>query len=146
VKVNVNGTEYEVVVSPAMRLLDFLRNELKLTGTKEGCGEGECGACMVLVDGRLANSCLILIGQLAGKTVTSIEGIDNPQLFAAFEKSGAVQCGFCTPGFVMAAEALLRNNPTPDENQIKQAIAGNLCRCTGYQKIVGAIQMASQKP
>ena len=139
-KITVNGIEYQPSVFPSVRLLDYLRKELKLTGTKEGCGEGECGACSVLVDGKLVNSCMVLLGQVDGKSVTTIEGIDEPELFRAFEETGAVQCGFCTPGMIMAATALLRKNLNPSVYEIKEAIAGNLCRCTGYKKIVEAIE------
>lgn len=128
-----------------MRLLDFIRKELKLTGTKEGCGEGECGACSVLIDGKLVNSCMVLLGQIDGKSVTTIEGIDEPELFRAFEETGAVQCGFCTPGMIMAATALLRKKSNPSVYEIKEAISGNLCRCTGYKKIVEAIERVKRE-
>ena len=144
-KIIVNGIEYFPTVSPTMRLLDYLRKELKLTGTKEGCGEGECGACSVLIDGKLVNSCMVLLGQVDGKSVTTIEGIDEPELFRAFEETGAVQCGFCTPGMIMAATALLRKNLNPSVYEIKEAISGNLCRCTGYKKIVEAIERVNSK-
>lgn len=144
-KIIVNGIEYQPTVSPTMRLLDYLRKELKLTGTKEGCGEGECGACSVLIDGKLVNSCMVLLGQIDGKSVTTIEGIDEPELFKAFEETGAVQCGFCTPGMIMAATALLRKNLNPSVYEIKEAISGNLCRCTGYKKIVEAIERVKRE-
>jgi len=128
-----------------MRLLDFIRKELKLTGTKEGCGEGECGACSVLIDGKLVNSCMVLLGQIDGKSVTTIEGIDEPELFKAFEETGAVQCGFCTPGMIIAATALLRKKSNPSVYEIKEAISGNLCRCTGYKKIVEAIERVKRE-
>ena len=144
-KITVNGIEYLPTVSPTMRLLDYLRKELKLTGIKEGCGEGECGACSVLVDGKLVNSCMVLLGQVDGKSVTTIEGIDEPELFKSFEETGAVQCGFCTPGMIMAATALLRKNLNPSFYEIKEAISGNLCRCTGYKKIVEAIERVNSK-
>ncbi len=128
-----------------MRLLDYLRKEIKLTGTKEGCDEGECGACSVLIDGKLVNSCMVLLGQVDDKSVTTIEGIDEPELFRAFEETGAVQCGFCTPGMIMAATALLRKNPNPSVYEIKEAISGNLCRCTGYKKIVEAISKVKRE-
>ena len=144
-KIIVNGIEYFPTVSPTMRLLDYLRKELKLTGTKEGCGEGECGACSVLIDGKLVNSCMVLLGQVDGKSVTTIEGIDEPELFRAFEETGAVQCGFCTPGMIMAATALLRKKYNPTFYEIKEAISGNLCRCTGYKKIVEAIERVKRE-
>lgn len=144
-KIIVNGIEYHPTVSPTMRLLDYIRKELKLTGTKEGCGEGECGACSVLINGKLVNSCMVLLGQIDGKSVTTIEGIDEPELFRAFEETGAVQCGFCTPGMIIAATALLRKNPNPSVYDIKEAISGNLCRCTGYKKIVEAIKRVKRE-
>jgi len=144
-KIIVNGIEYLPTVSPTMRLLDYLRKEIKLTGTKEGCDEGECGACSVLIDGKLVNSCMVLLGQVDDKSVTTIEGIDEPELFRAFEETGAVQCGFCTPGMIMAATALLRKNPNPSVYEIKEAISGNLCRCTGYKKIVEAISKVKRE-
>lgn len=136
----VNGITYHPKASPSTRLLDYLREELKLTGTKEGCGEGECGACMILLDGKAVNSCLLLLGQCADRKVTTIEGIDAPELFKAFEETGAVQCGFCTPGFIVSAYALLQKNPHPTEAEIKEALSGNLCRCTGYKKIIEAVE------
>jgi len=145
VKIIVNGITYFPTASPSTRLLDYLREELKLTGTKEGCGEGECGACMVILDGQAVNSCLVLLGQCHGREVTTIEGINAPELFRAFEKTGAVQCGFCTPGFVVSAYALLQQNPHPTEAEIKEALSGNLCRCTGYKKIVEAVEMAEKR-
>ncbi len=128
-----------------VRLLSLLRDYLNMTGTKEGCGIGECGACSVLLDGQLVNSCLTLAPQVDGRQVVTIEGIRAPDggpndLQQAFIDYGAVQCGFCTPGFVLAGEALLKKNPRPSREEIRRAIAGNLCRCTGYQQIVDAIQ------
>jgi carbon-monoxide dehydrogenase small subunit len=127
-----------------------LRDRLELTGTKEGCGVGECGACSVLLDGRLVNSCLTLAAQASGRNVTTIEGIRGPDggpndLQQAFIDQGAVQCGFCIPGMVLAGEALLATNPQPTRAEIRQAIAGNLCRCTGYQQIVDAIEATARK-
>ncbi len=128
------------VPSPAMRLLDLIRLHAGQTGTKEGCGEGECGACAVLVDGELANSCLVPVGQLHGCTVTSIEGLPrNDPLVAAFARAGAAQCGICTPGMVMAARALLDRDPHPTLEAVREALAGNLCRCTGYVRIHAAV-------
>ena len=134
---------------PSARLLDILRDDFHLTGVKEGCGEGECGACAVLIDGRLANSCLVAAGSLQGAEIVTIEGFRDTNRFAileqAFAKAGAVQCGFCTPGMLMAAEALLSRNAHPTEEQIREAISGNLCRCTGYNMIVDAIMTASRE-
>jgi aerobic-type carbon monoxide dehydrogenase small subunit (CoxS/CutS family) len=145
-----NQREVSVSVAPNRRLLDVLREELHLTGTKEGCGIGECGACTVLLNGRPVNSCLILAGQAQGAEITTIEGVKNEDgelhpLQEAFLEEGAVQCGFCTPGMVLGALALLRKNSGPTEDEIKEAISGNLCRCTGYKQIVEAIQSAAVK-
>ncbi len=136
-----------VEVEPTMRLLDMLREVLGLTGTKEGCGEGECGACTILMDGQPANSCLVLAGQVAGHALTTIEGISDGgelnRLQRAFVDAGAIQCGYCTPGMVLSAKALLDVNPKPTEAEIRRGLSGNLCRCTGYQKIVKAVQLAA---
>ena len=139
----VNGDPTTVEVSPFATLLDVLREELELTGTKYGCGEGECGACSVLLDGKVVNSCLVLALECQGSEVVTIEGLAaGGQLHPiqkAFVDYGAIQCGFCTPGMVMTAYALLRSNPSPTEGEIKRALEGNLCRCTGYRKIVDAV-------
>jgi len=144
----VNGTPYEVAVEPRQSLLQMLREELHLTGTKEGCSEGECGACTVLLDGITADSCLIFALEAQGREVVTIEGLaQGDQLHPvqkAFAEYGAVQCGFCTPGMILAAKALLESNPHPTEAEIRQGISGNLCRCTGYVKIVEAIQAAAR--
>ena len=144
----VNGTPYEVAVEPRQSLLQLLREELHLTGTKEGCSEGECGACTVLLDGQTVDSCLIFGLEAQGRDVTTIEGLAHgDQLHPvqkAFAEYGAVQCGFCTPGMILAAKALLDSNPQPTEVEIRQGISGNLCRCTGYVKIVEAIQAAAR--
>lgn len=144
-----NGKSVSVDCDPSARLLDVLRNDLKLTGVKEGCGEGECGACSVLLNGRIANSCLIAVGSVKGANIVSIEGFRDTERYKvledAFGRAGAVQCGFCTPGMVMAAESLLSHNPHPTEEQIREAISGNLCRCTGYNMIVEAIRIASEE-
>lgn len=144
-----NGQPVSVECEPSARLLDILRNEFKLTGPKEGCGEGECGACGVLLNGQLANSCLVAAGSIKGANVVTIEGFRDTKRYAvlekAFAKAGAVQCGYCTPGMVMAAEALLSRNAHPSEQQIREAISGNLCRCTGYNMITEAIRMASEE-
>jgi aerobic-type carbon monoxide dehydrogenase small subunit (CoxS/CutS family) len=145
-----NGHPVQVTVPPDTTLLSVLRDHLGLTGTKEGCGIGECGACSVLLDGRLVNSCLTLAAQAAGRSVVTIEGVANPDgspsdLQEAFIQSGAVQCGFCTPGMILAGEAILSANPRPSRLEIREAIAGNLCRCTGYQQIVDAIQVTATR-
>jgi carbon-monoxide dehydrogenase small subunit len=143
INIVVNGEEFHLEVKPNRVLLDVLREDLGLTGTKKGCGLGKCGACTVLLDGQPVHSCLILAPQVDGKEITTIEGIaaEEPHpLQAAFVDKGAVQCGFCTPGMINTAKALLDNNPDPDEVEIKNAIAGNLCRCTGYNQIVSAIE------
>jgi aerobic carbon-monoxide dehydrogenase small subunit len=144
----VNGAEQTVQVWPMARLLDVLREELRLTGTKEGCGEGECGACSVLLDGELVNSCLLPVAQAASANITTIEGVaDGERLHAvqqAFIECGGAQCGICTPGMVLAAINLLERNPQPSEDDIRNGLAGNLCRCTGYMKIFDAVVKACQ--
>ena len=144
-QVNRRAVSYDV--DPSMRLLDLLREELHLTGTKEGCGEGECGACTVLLDGRPVNSCLLLAAQADGKTVLTVEGLSSGRTLhpvqQAFVEKGAVQCGFCTPGFILSAVALLEANPSPSDEEILTALEGNLCRCTGYTKIVEAVRYAA---
>lgn len=142
----INWRSYQTVADPAMRLLDLLRDVLFLTGTKEGCSEGECGACTVLVDGEPVNSCLMLAGQAEGHTLVTIEGVSEDgglsRLQQAFVRAGAVQCGFCTPGMIMASKALLDKNPDPTDEEIQVALSGNLCRCTGYKKIIDAVRLA----
>jgi len=149
IRLTVNGRGVECEADAEARLLDLLRETLALTGTKEGCGEGECGACTVLVDGRPVNSCLILAPSVDGKSVTTIEGIaDNDRLHPiqqAFVDAGGVQCGFCTPGFIMSTYALLEKTPHPSDDEIRTAIEGNLCRCTGYDRIVAAIRLAAER-
>jgi aerobic carbon-monoxide dehydrogenase small subunit len=148
-EITVNGLKHSLKVDPNLRLLDLLREELDLTGTKEGCGIGECGACTVILDGKAVNSCLILAGQCAGREVLTIEGLSDGEklhpLQQAFLDHGAVQCGFCTPGMILSAAALLREQPSPSEDEIRVAISGNLCRCTGYTQIVEAVQAAAGK-
>ena len=143
----VTGTLYEVEVRPTARLLDVLRDQLGLTGTKEGCAEGECGACTVLVDGRAIASCVMLAVQARGKAVITVEGLaedgELDLLQQKFVEYGAVQCGYCTPGMLMSAKALLLENPVPSDQDIRVALAGNLCRCTGYSSIVAAVKAAS---
>ncbi len=149
IRLTVNGKPFEREVDAETRLLDLLREGLHLTGTKEGCGEGECGACTVLIDGRPVNSCLVLAPQADGTDVLTIEGIaDGDRLHPiqqAFVDSGGVQCGFCTPGFIMSTYALLRDTPDPTDDEIRSALEGNLCRCTGYVKIVEAVQLAAAR-
>ncbi len=152
---SVNTVPVEVNVPGMRRLLDVLREELALTGTKEGCGEGECGACTVLIDGRPVDSCLVPVCQVDGASVSTVEGLakagvsaDAPPtldgLQAAFLQAGGAQCGICTPGMLMAARAYLDDGGGPDEDAIREAIAGNLCRCTGYTKIIEAIALAAR--
>ena len=142
----VNNVARIVDVYPMARLLDVLREQLHLTGTKEGCGEGECGACTVLIDGQIANSCLVPVAQVNGAAITTIEGVANDnQLHAvqqAFIDCGGAQCGICTPGMVLAAVDLLERNPNPTESDIRNGLAGNLCRCTGYMKIFESVVRA----
>lgn len=144
-----NGTPREVTTEPTRRLLDVLREELGLTGTKEACGKGECGTCTVLLDGRPVNSCLTLAGECQGRSVLTIEGTPalpaGEALQRAFVEEGAVQCGFCTPGMIMAALALLQDRPQPDEAEIRRGLEGNLCRCTGYTKIIEAVQRVARE-
>jgi carbon-monoxide dehydrogenase small subunit len=139
----VNEESYEIQINPNRTLLEVIRNDLGLTGTKEGCGTGECGACTVLLDGEPVNACLTLALQAHGKKVTTIEGLGSDgtihPLQEAFITHGAIQCGFCTPGMILSAKALLDRKPDPEEMEIREALIGNLCRCTGYQKIVEAI-------
>jgi carbon-monoxide dehydrogenase small subunit len=141
----VNGEARPVEVYPMARLLDVLREELHLTGVKEGCGEGECGACSVLLNGELVNSCLVPVAQVAGTPLTTIEGLAKEELHPvqqAFLECGGAQCGICTPGMVLAAACLLKHNPSPNEAEIREALAGNLCRCTGYMRIFDAVAKA----
>ena len=146
VRCHVNGVEVTLNAYPFARLLDVLREELSLTGTKEGCGEGECGACSVLIDGELVNSCLVPAAQAEGANIKTIEGIaDGDRLHAvqrAMIECGGAQCGICTPGMVLAAVNLLKQNPDPTEADIREGLAGNLCRCTGYMKIFDAVVRA----
>ncbi len=149
IEMTVNGNKVRIQTEPTARLLDILRNELGLTGVKEGCGEGECGACSVLLDGRLVNSCLIPAIRASGADIVTIEGLAGTEeletLKGAYADTGAVQCGFCTPGFMMASYALLKKNPHPDRDTVKEALSGNLCRCTGYNMIVDAVTLAAER-
>jgi aerobic-type carbon monoxide dehydrogenase small subunit (CoxS/CutS family) len=146
-QLTVNGVGYTAAVEPHRSLLSVLRDECGLTGAKEGCDDSECGACMVTLDGKLVNSCSFLAVQAEGKAVTTVEGIGRTEelhpLQQAFLDHGGVQCGYCTPGMIVAAKALLDEHPDPDEATIRRGLAGNLCRCTGYQKIVRAVQTAA---
>ena len=149
INVTVNGRRHEVAVEPRWTLLEMLREELRLTGSKEGCGTGDCGACSLLVDGRLVTSCLMLAAQADGREIVTIEGLAaNGNLHPvqqAFIDTGGVQCGFCTPGMIMAAKSLLDRTPSPTLEQIREGLAGNLCRCTGYAKIYEAVMQAAQR-
>jgi carbon-monoxide dehydrogenase small subunit len=144
-----NSEEVTIDTDPLKRLLDVLREDFELTGVKEGCGEGECGACSVLISGELALSCITPVGTVQGASVVTIEGLRETERYGkisdAFAEAGSVQCGFCTPGFVVAAEALLRRNSSPTENEIREAISGTFCRCTGYSSIVEGIRIASRR-
>ena len=149
IEFRVNGESHKLEVFPMARLLDVLREQLHLTGTKEGCGEGECGACTVKLDGQIVNSCLVPVAQVNGSNITTIEGVaQGDQLHAvqqAFIDHGGAQCGICTPGMILAAVDLLERNPEPTEADIRNGLAGNLCRCTGYDKIVRAVQAAAKQ-
>lgn len=148
IRLTINHTVYELAVHPNLTLVDLLRDELGLTGTKKGCGLGECGACTVLLDGRPVNSCILLAVEAHGRDVLTIEGLGSETgldpIQQAFVDKGAIQCGFCTSGMVLSAKGLLDTHPDPSEQEIREAISGNLCRCTGYQKIVEAIQSVSR--
>jgi carbon-monoxide dehydrogenase small subunit len=147
IRLRVNGFEYDVLVMPHWTLLDVLREEIGLTGTKKGCDKGECGACTVIISGQAILSCMVLAIQAQGKEILTIEGLSRggklDAVQDAFVKYGAIQCGFCTPGMIMTSRALLDKNPHPSEEEIKKALSGNLCRCTGYMKILEAVRNAS---
>lgn len=149
IEIFVNDRAYPVSVEPRERLLDLLRNHLDLTGAKEGCGTGDCGACTVLLEGVPVTSCLVLAATCAGRHVTTVEGLAEPgqlsALQSAFVECTGLQCGICIPGFLMNATALLRDNPDPDEAEIRDWLQGNLCRCTGYTKIVEAVMLAAAR-
>jgi aerobic-type carbon monoxide dehydrogenase small subunit (CoxS/CutS family) len=150
IELTVNGARRTVDVASTETLLDALRWGLDLTGSKECCAEGECGACTVLIDGRAVNSCLVLAVEAGGMDVTTVEGLEDggrlSPLQDAFLATGAIQCGFCIPGMVVAAQALLDENPHPSPDEIREGLAGNLCRCAGYQRIVAAVQQAAGEP
>lgn len=149
IKVEVNDEKYVLEVTSKETLLEMLRQRLFLTGTKEGCGTGDCGACTVIMNGRPVNSCLVLACETDGSTITTVEGLAKDgklhPLQESFINEGSVQCGFCSPGMIMSAKALLDEKPNPTENEISTAIAGNLCRCTGYHKIIKAVKTAARK-
>jgi len=148
INLTINGMEHEIFVSPNQTLVDLLRYDLGLTGTKKGCEVGDCGSCTVIMDGKPVSSCLVLAVQANGKDILTIEGLETEEDLHPIQQSfidhGAIQCGFCTPGMILSGKALLDQNPNPDESDIRMAISGNLCRCTGYQKIVDAIKDASK--
>lgn len=148
IELTVNGHSVQVRIEPMERLITTLRERLKLKGAKEGCGEGQCGTCTVLLDGQAINSCLMLTYQTRGREVTTIEGLSRDSLLDPLQQSfidhGAIQCGYCTPGMIMSAKALLLANPSPTEDEIREGLAGNLCRCTGYHGIVEAVKAASR--
>ena len=149
IEFTINGEKRKVQTTPSKRLLDLIRDDLHLTGTKEGCGKGECGACTVILNGELVASCLILAPQVDGAQIMTIEGLSREgelhPIQQAFIETGAVQCGFCIPGMILAAKKILDNNLHPGKNEIKRGISGNICRCTGYQKIFDAIKLAGEK-
>lgn len=149
IDIKVNGETYEIAVDPRETLLDAIRDDIGLTGTKKGCDMGQCGTCTVIFDGKAVNSCLVLAVEAKGKDILTIEGLAKGTklhpIQEAFINHGAIQCGFCTPGMIMSAKALLDENPNPTEEEVKKAVAGNLCRCTGYIKILEAIQAVAHK-
>jgi len=149
IELTINGMKRKVETTHSTRLLDLIRDDLHLTGTKEGCGKGECGACTVIMNGELVASCLVLALQADGAVITTIEGVGDDTCLdpiqEAFIETGAVQCGFCTPGMILTVKKLLEKNPYPTEEEIKRGISGNLCRCTGYQKIFDAIKLAANR-
>jgi len=149
IELTINGKKRKVETTPSTRLLDLIRDDLHLTGTKEGCGKGECGACTVIMNGELIASCLVLAPQADGAVITTIEGIGSGDhldpIQEAFIETGAVQCGFCIPGMILAVKKLLEENLHPDQEEIKRGISGNLCRCTGYQKIFDAVRLAANR-
>jgi aerobic carbon-monoxide dehydrogenase small subunit len=148
IRFTLNGRALSIESAPDRRVVDLLREDLQLTGTKEGCGSGECGACTILVDGENRLACLMLVAQLEGKAVTTIEGMADGErlnpLQEAFVRHGAVQCGFCSPGMILSAATLLKGKPNPTREEIREGLSGNLCRCTGYQKIIDAVEAAAK--
>ena len=148
IHMTINDKEYEVAVQPNETLVDMLRYELRLTGTKKGCGTGDCGSCTVIMDGKPVNSCLVLAAQANGSKITTIEGLESEEglhpIQKAFVEKGAIQCGFCSPGMILSSKNLLDKNPKPTEDEIRRALSGNLCRCTGYQKIIEAVKSVTE--
>ena len=148
-RMTVNGEVQELLVSPSSTLIEVLREELGLTGTKEGCGEGECGACTVIMDGKAVNSCIVLAAQADATEITTIEGLadgeDLHPIQQAFVDIGGLQCGFCTPGMILSTKVLLDNNPEPTDEEIRKGLEGNFCRCTGYTKIIESVRTAAQR-
>jgi carbon-monoxide dehydrogenase small subunit len=150
ISLTVNGDKYDVMVSPLAKLVDVLRDDLLITGPKKGCAEGECGACTVIMDGKPVSSCLVLAPQADGKEITTIEGLEHEDgtldpIQEEFMNSAAIQCGYCSPGMMIMSKALLMVNPHPTEEEVRDALSGNLCRCTGYQQIVDAVMAAAEK-
>ncbi|MCF7833008.1 MAG: (2Fe-2S)-binding protein [Candidatus Marinimicrobia bacterium] len=149
IEFTLNNEKVKMDVEPTMRVLDLLRNDLGMSSVKEGCGEGECGACVILVDGRAMNSCMLPAGAIVNRSIVTLEGFKHTEQFKVIEagllKAGSVQCGFCTPGFVMAIESLLNQNPDPTDEEIKEGLSGNLCRCTGYNMIIKGVRLAIEK-
>jgi carbon-monoxide dehydrogenase small subunit len=149
IRLNVNGKDYEMQVKPSATLLDVIREDLALTGTKEGCGVGECGACTVIMEDKAINACIVLAIEANGKSITTIEGLaDGEKLHPiqeAFVEVGGLQCGFCTPGMILSTKVLLDKNKTPTDQEIRKGLEGNFCRCTGYTKIVESVKVAAQK-
>jgi aerobic carbon-monoxide dehydrogenase small subunit len=148
ITLNVNNTEYTLQAKPSATLLDVIREDLGLIGTKEGCGEGECGACTVIMDGKAVNACLILAVEANGKTITTIEGLADGEVLhpiqQAFVDIGGLQCGFCTPGMILSTKVLLDKNGNPTDEEIRKGLEGNFCRCTGYTKIIESVKAAAQ--
>ena len=149
IEFTLNGEKYKKNADPGKRLVDFLREDMGLTGTKEGCGEGECGACTVVLDGRAVHSCLVLAGQINGTRLLTVEGLarggELSPLQKAFIEHGAIQCGYCTPGMLMSSAALLAENPSPTEDEVRTALAGNICRCGDYSAIIDAVLDAAER-
>jgi carbon-monoxide dehydrogenase small subunit len=149
ITIEVNGETHQLLVKPSATLLDIIREDLSLTGAKEGCGEGECGACTVLMDGLAVNACLILAVEANGKHITTIEGLSHGgtlhPIQQAFVDIGGLQCGFCTPGMILSTKALLDKNQNPTDQEIRKGLEGNFCRCTGYTKIIESVKVAAQK-
>lgn len=149
ITIHVNGQTHELLVKPSASLLDVIREDLGLTGAKEGCGVGECGACTIIMDGETVNACLILAVEANGRQITTIEGLANGEelhpVQQAFVDIGGLQCGFCTPGMVLSAKALLDKNPNPTDDEIRKGLEGNFCRCTGYTKIIASVRAAAER-